>query len=324
MDYDKKIDIPFGAKDSELKGWEYTIPDGMEAEIKDDKVIVREKESEDERIRKELISLVRMHVTENDTCLVRGGKTTRKEAIAWIEKQNEVKKIQYELDAPISQDINGRPIYFEDFEDFQNLADQSNDEMTRKELVNFILYKAGNLLDDDTEHRYITYLERAKDHFRDDTKKIEQKPLSIEEIELNSISFLEQMGYTCIPPGKENHPAERSEEDIKKIRSEEYTKGFNDAAFGGKLKEWSEEDEEMLVGIIERGSAQIPPHEPALREEQMEWLMNRLKSLRPQPHWKPSEEQMVNLAATIDALRKDGYNNIADFLKSLYNDLKKL
>ena len=50
-----------------------------------------------------------------------------------------------------------------------------------------------------------------------------------------------------------------------------------------KPAEWSEEDEEMLVGIIERGSAQIPPHEPALREEQMEWLMNRLKSLRPQP-----------------------------------------
>lgn len=39
------------------------------------------------------------------------------------------------------------------------------------------------------------------------------------------------------------HPAkEWSEEDIKKIRSEEYTKGFNDAAFGGKLNEWSEEE----------------------------------------------------------------------------------
>ena len=37
------IEIPFGAKDSELKGWEYTIPEGMEAEIKDGKIIVREK-----------------------------------------------------------------------------------------------------------------------------------------------------------------------------------------------------------------------------------------------------------------------------------------
>ena len=58
MDYEKKIDIPFGAHDSELKYWEYTIPEGMEAIIKDGKVIVREKESEEERIRKELINFI--------------------------------------------------------------------------------------------------------------------------------------------------------------------------------------------------------------------------------------------------------------------------
>lgn len=39
----KEIEIPLGAKDSELKGWEYTIPEGMEAEIKNGKIIVREK-----------------------------------------------------------------------------------------------------------------------------------------------------------------------------------------------------------------------------------------------------------------------------------------
>ena len=42
----KGIEIPFGAKDSELKGWEYTIPEGMEAEIKDGKIVVREKKPE--------------------------------------------------------------------------------------------------------------------------------------------------------------------------------------------------------------------------------------------------------------------------------------
>lgn len=52
---EKTIEIPFGAKDSELKGWEYTIPEDMEAEIKDGKVIVREKESDDEKIRKTLL-----------------------------------------------------------------------------------------------------------------------------------------------------------------------------------------------------------------------------------------------------------------------------
>ena len=42
----KGTEIPFGAKDSELKGWEYTIPEGMEAEIKDGKIVVREKKPE--------------------------------------------------------------------------------------------------------------------------------------------------------------------------------------------------------------------------------------------------------------------------------------
>lgn len=56
---EKTIEIPFGAKDSELKGWEYTIPEGMEAEIKDGKIIVKQKESEDERIRKHIIDIIK-------------------------------------------------------------------------------------------------------------------------------------------------------------------------------------------------------------------------------------------------------------------------
>ena len=49
-------------------------------------------------------------------------------------------------------------------------------------------------------------------------------------------------------------------------------------------QEWSGEDEKMLTGIIERGSVQVPPYTTALREEQIEWLMNRFKSLHPQSH----------------------------------------
>lgn len=42
------IDIPFGAQDSELIEWVYTIPEGMVAEIKDGKVIIKRKENEDD------------------------------------------------------------------------------------------------------------------------------------------------------------------------------------------------------------------------------------------------------------------------------------
>ena len=39
----------------------------------------------------------------------------------------------------------------------------ANDEATRKDLVEFILYKAGYLLDEETEHRFVEYLERQKE-----------------------------------------------------------------------------------------------------------------------------------------------------------------
>ena len=45
-----------------------------------------------------------------------------------------------------------------------------------------------------------------------------------------------------------------------------------------------------------------------------------LKSLRPQPHWKPSDEQRYWLALVIDLMGNKG----RACLKSLYNDLKKL
>lgn len=45
---------------------------------------------------------------------------------------------------------------------------------------------------------------------------------------------------------------------------------------------WSEEDDKMLTGIIERGSSQVPFGATALRGEQMEWLMNLLKFHRQQ------------------------------------------
>ena len=55
LHYEWTGSLPFGAYDSENIGLEYTIPEGMEAIIEDGKVIVRKKESEDERIRERLI-----------------------------------------------------------------------------------------------------------------------------------------------------------------------------------------------------------------------------------------------------------------------------
>lgn len=64
MDYENKIEIPFGAYDSELYYQEIIIPEGFEAIIQDGKVILRKKESEDEKIRKAIIRLVEIDVEQ--------------------------------------------------------------------------------------------------------------------------------------------------------------------------------------------------------------------------------------------------------------------
>lgn len=76
---------------------------------------------------------------------------------------------------------------------------ESEDERIRKALVKYF-DERNNYRDEDETFNgipfsdIIAYLEKQK----------EQKPLSTEETELNSIAFLEQMGYTCIPPKKEH------------------------------------------------------------------------------------------------------------------------
>lgn len=108
------------------------IPEGYEARIEGNKVILERKESEDERIRKAIESIIRVY-----------GKTQGE----WL--------AGYDMDTLV---VHLRDAF--------------------------------------------AYLERQK----------EQKPLSTEETELNSIAFLEQMGYTCIPPRKEQPEVELEKE----------------------------------------------------------------------------------------------------------------
>lgn len=154
---EKIIDMPVGAKDSDLKGWEYTIPEGMEAVIKDGKIIVREKESRDETI--------------------------------------------------------------------------------RKAIIHYILYETKGTISALAEHTWVEWLEK-------------QKTLTTEETELNSLAFLEQMGYTCVPPGKEQKPAE-----------------------------WSEEDDKMFEAFMHKLEVC-----DLLTNKEVMWAKLRLKSLRPQRH----------------------------------------
>ena len=87
--------------------------------------------------------------------------------------------------------------------------------------------------------------------------------------------------------------------------------------------EWSNEDTNALLFLHELISFGYTERffDAQTAEDMRRWLNERLKSLRPQPHWKPSEEQMEALK---DAFRKDGGNEYRKVINSLYCDLQKL
>ena len=82
------IEIPFGAKDSELCGWEYTIPEGYTASIENGKIVVKKEESEDEKIR---MALIHYFSHPENTSFEYWEAIPKSEAIAWLEKQGEMK-----------------------------------------------------------------------------------------------------------------------------------------------------------------------------------------------------------------------------------------
>ena len=85
-----------------------------------------------------------------------------------------------------------------------------------------------------------------------------------------------------------------------------------------KPAEWSEEDKQTIRDAINR-IGQLDHYWNRPTDEK---LIERLKSLRPQSHWKPSEEQMEELLTAIEYLDVDGHEDTT-ILDSLYKDLRK-
>lgn len=94
MDYEKEI--PFGAFDSELMHQEIYIPEGFEATIDGNKIILTRKESEDEMVRKCLINGMKFYYEDNEEATWGTEKFSMKvkDILSWLEKQGEHKKFR--------------------------------------------------------------------------------------------------------------------------------------------------------------------------------------------------------------------------------------
>ena len=86
---------------------------------------------------------------------------------------------------------------------------------------------------------------------------------------------------------------------------------------GEQKSSWSEDDEARLETTIK-----LIEENPYNSKQVVNGIVNWLKSLKPQKHWKPSEEQMEAL----DKAKNNpaNYYDIRLGLQSLYNDLLKL
>ena len=149
---------------------------------------------------------------------------------------------------------------------------------------------------------------------------------------------------------KEQKPAEWSEEDEKVISDSccwlaEYAGYLMDKNYGkasmlmgltDKLKslrpqpkrEWSKEDEKIHESLIRLYSKEYSGYEWPWSSGTGNFtygdVVNFLKSIHPQPHWKPSEEQMEALKDAVRLFKETHFEKFHYKIESLYNDLKKL
>ena len=105
-----------------------------------------------------------------------------------------------------------------------------------------------------------------------------------------------------------------TDEEMKELLRTEYEKGRADTIAEMQVT-WSEEDEKHLSWLIEHLGQSA-----GLYDNLIDWI----KSLKPQPQWKPSNEQLEAFEHFVRCIGESGYDNKTKLLHSLLSDLKKL
>lgn len=235
---------------------------------------------------------------------------------------------------------------------------ESEDEKIRNEIIDFIYDKTDTRELREKSNSWLTWLEKQKpmEDFNGDDYGIDslQHAITILEKTLGEVEGYQTddgiLEHKCAITAvrklakerKEQKPVEWSEEDdynkrqICRIQKnagcsqklQNKIKDWLDSRLqnwkpAGEQKpaEWSEKDEEILDSIITRIQDCIQ-YGDALAMHYGNRDINWLKSLSPQSHWKPSDEQMDALDSTLQYSQVS--HNSFEYLNSLFNDLKKL
>lgn len=264
-------------------------------------------ESEDERIRKDIIECVEEQIRQGNYLNI-----NRAKVIAYLEKQ---KGLTTENNMISSKKCNKSP-----------LTDEAFKEQLERVLRN-------NVLDTDIRITGDTVIgAKLKEYF----EQKEQKP---DDDPLNDPKFLKgfDTGREVQRIFDEKKPAEWSEEDKMNLNGcicslhqygymtyADFLKHLPERFNLQPKQEWSEEDSKRYISIGTTLETSVVLSKEDY-DANMAWLrdlVNAIKYFGPRPSWKPSEEQMKALKyAAYHMLPGEEYRNV---LFSLFKDLEKL
>ena len=261
----------------------------IEGNAKIDEIFPELAESEDEKIRKEIVSFIWAFWVDHRDSVPQTSKW-----LAWLEKQK---------DSPMPEDT----VVFQKGVEEGRRLEREEQKPTPDWMPKFLdeLRSKKNYFDWD-EHRdiegHILAIIKwiAPDYFH--RKEKEQKPLP---------------GFDNLTPDeKMNHP----------LYLEGFDAGREVGRVEAEQKpEWSKEDEAIYDSIIR----EIVDKDMAMTNLQKRWLRslknigNSPKS-NTNSLWKPSKEELEFLSSTIDVLRKGGHAFFAENLESIRERLRKL
>lgn len=282
----KNIEIPFGAYDSELDGFEYIIPEGYEAEIKDGKVVVKKTGSEDEKIRNALIELV--HDTTGNSLWVYYN-VHKKDALAWLEKQGEHANFRdkIQIGDKVTRNKDGVLV---NLSQLNRVAKKDEKQGKQKDILE------DAILDSNKDGLIADTIRYKRE------KQGEQNPAETEKGANGNEREIPNSAW-----GEEDE--EISKAIIKRISGESdalsvslssaisWVGNVKDRVQPQPKQKWSKEDEKMTKNLT--SELYNLEARKLIDKETKDKYTKWLKSLRPQSKWKPSDEQMKALDSAI-------------------------
>ena len=196
---------------------------------------------------------------------------------------------------------------------------ESEDERIRKELINFILYKAKGV-SEEQEHSWVTYLEKQKEQKPTNSEKPKEWSEEDDALLKEIVSFFKD-GTVKLQHDLDLY-AGFLQNKFKSLRPQPREEIYQSAKHDLAIKFMNYLDENRPEGKMCLSNGECEDIDKAFKENDWAKIMRYVEKYR--TSWKPSDEQMQCLLAVITNQYNAGAESCHLTLGSLYNDLKKL